>query len=65
MDKYQKEETNPSKEKVISENLLEKVLADAKPITTSSLGAKYDLYNRPTELSSGGYIDYAGDDPSN
>lgn len=44
-----------------SENLLEKVLADAKPVILSTVGVEYDLNVRPTELSSGGYIDCPGE----
>ena len=39
------------------ENLLEQVLRDAKPIVSSTVDGKYDIASRPTELSSGGYID--------
>mgnify|MGYP001426840242 CR=1 FL=1 len=39
-------------------NLLEKVLADAKPVVPSTVGAEYDINARPTELSSGGYVDW-------
>lgn len=42
------------------ENLLEKVLADAKPVVKSTVSAEYDIKARPTELSSGGYIDSPG-----
>lgn len=38
-------------------NLLEQVLNDAKPIVPSTIDAKYDINSRPTELSSGGYVD--------
>lgn len=51
-------------EEDIQRGLLERVLSDAKPIVKSSIGKTHDLYMRPTELSSGGYVDYAGDDPS-
>jgi len=39
------------------ENLLEQVLSDAKPVVSSTVDAKYDINSRPTELSSGGYVD--------
>ena len=39
------------------ENLLEKVLGDAKPVVSSTVDSKYDIASRPTELSSGGYVD--------
>ena len=39
------------------ENLLEQVLSDAKPVVDSTTNAKYDIASRPTELSSGGYVD--------
>jgi len=42
------------------ENLLEKVLADAKPVVLSTIGVEHDIKARPTELSSGGYIDSPG-----
>lgn len=41
-------------------NLLERVLADAKPVVQSTVDAEYDINSRPTELSSGGYIDSPG-----
>ena len=43
-----------------SSNLLERVLEDAKPVVLSTIGAEYDINARPTELSSGGYIDSPG-----
>lgn len=49
---YQKSE--PVEEQ---ENLLEQVLSDAKPVVSSTVDAKYDINSRPTELSSGGYVD--------
>jgi hypothetical protein len=39
------------------ENLLEQVLGDAKPVVSSITCSKYDIESRPTELSSGGYVD--------
>lgn len=39
------------------ENLLEQVLSDAKPVVSSTIDNKYDIASRPTELSSGGYVD--------
>ncbi len=46
-----------------SYSLLEKVLADSKPIIDLGRSREYLFYNdRPTELSSGGYVDWAGDD---
>ena len=39
-------------------NLLEEILSDAKPIVSSSIETNYDLNSRPTELSSGGYVDW-------
>lgn len=42
-------------------SLLETVLADAKPIVPSTVGAEYDINARPTELSSGGYVDCPGE----
>jgi hypothetical protein len=44
----------------LGSTLLDKILADAKPYVGSA-DAKYDISSRPTELSSGGYADYAGD----
>ena len=41
-------------------DLLEIVLADAKPVVRSTVNAEYDIKARPTELSSGGYIDSPG-----
>lgn len=58
MEKY--EDSQNSKGDISPENLLEKVLSDARPIVPSSVGAEYDLKARPTELSSGGYIDSPG-----
>ena len=49
---YQKSE--PVEEQ---ENLLEQVLSDAKPVVSSTVDAKYGINSRPTELSSGGYVD--------
>jgi len=42
---------------VEDENLLEQVLGDAKPVVSSTANGKYDIASRPTELSSGGYVD--------
>jgi hypothetical protein len=39
-----------------SENLLEQVLSDVKPLVSSVEGNKYSINERPTELSSGGYV---------
>tara|TARA_Y100000310_G_scaffold149036_2_gene148361 strand:+ start:4943 stop:5062 length:120 start_codon:yes stop_codon:yes gene_type:complete len=36
---------------------MEKVLGDAKPIVSSAVDSKYDIASRPTELSSGRYVD--------
>jgi len=49
---YQKSESAEEQE-----NLLEQVLSDAKPVVSSTVDAKYDINSRPTELSSGGYVD--------
>ncbi len=40
-----------------SDNLLEQVLRDAVPVVSSTIDKKYDIASRPTELSSGGYVD--------
>lgn len=61
MEKYSIRKNLEKSATVGSKNsLLDKVLADAKPIVPTSEDT-YDLKLRPTELSSGGYIDYAGD----
>ena len=39
-------------------NLLERVLVDAKPVVSSTASVENDINARPTELSSGGYVDY-------
>ncbi|HOU79518.1 MAG TPA: hypothetical protein PK255_02370 [Candidatus Pacearchaeota archaeon] len=38
-------------------NLLEKVLSDAKPVVPSTVDNRYEISSRPTELSTGGYVD--------
>ncbi|PLW80569.1 hypothetical protein C0585_01930 [Candidatus Woesearchaeota archaeon] len=38
-------------------NLLEQILSDAKPLVKSTRNVDYDINSRPTELSSGGYVD--------
>lgn len=58
MEKY--EDPQSSKGDSSPENLLERVLSDVRPLVPSSVGAEYDLKARPTELSSGGYIDSPG-----
>ena len=44
-----------------SGDLLEIILADAKPVVSSTMNVEYDLKARPTELSSGGYVDCPGE----
>lgn len=48
---------SPDQKSSQGRSILERVLGDAVPIVPSTNGEKYDINSRPTELSSGGYVD--------